>query len=174
MTSVPFCGCSLCGSLHAMALQTSGQVRVDVDAATAFDFIRDPVRLAECIPGCKDLRELSPGRYAAVLTNEVAFITLSFKVIVEVVKVVPPSTIDAKITGQAIGLVGRVTASAGLELSEVSPNQSDIRYAANISLGGKIGGLGEPVFRAKSVEVAREFAANLKAAIEQAAAKAQV
>jgi carbon monoxide dehydrogenase subunit G len=157
-----------------MALQTSGQIQVDVDGATAFDFIGNPERLAQCIPGCKDLRELSPGRYSAVLTNEVAFITLSFKVIVEVGKIEPPSAIEAKIIGEAIGLVGRVTATAGLELSEAGPNQTNIRYAANISLIGKLGGLGEPVFRAKSVEVAREFGANLKAAIEQAATKTPV
>jgi carbon monoxide dehydrogenase subunit G len=157
-----------------MALQTSGQIRVDVDGATAFDFVGDPVRLAQCIPGCKDLRELSPGRYSAVLTNEVAFITLSFKVIVEVGKVDPPSAIEARIIGEAIGLVGRVTANAGLELSEAGPNQTNIRYAANVSIGGKLGGLGEPVFRAKSAEVAREFGANLKAAIEQRATKTPV
>jgi carbon monoxide dehydrogenase subunit G len=157
-----------------MALQTTGQISVDVDSAAAFDFIGNPERLARCIPGCKDLRELSPGRYSAVLTNDVAFITLSFKVVVEVGKIVPPSAIEARITGEAIGLVGRVTATAGLELSEAGPNQTNIRYAANLSLTGKLGGLGEPVFRAKSVEVAREFGANLKAAIEQAATKTPV
>ena len=148
-----------------MALQTGGQICVDVDRSTAFRFIADPVWLARCIPGCKDLRELSPGRYSAVLTNEVAFITLSFKVIVEVVKVDTPSMIEAKITGDAIGLVGRVAANAGLALSEAGPNQTDIRYTASVGLTGKLGGLGEPVFRAKSAEVAREFGANLKAAL---------
>ena len=157
-----------------MALQTSGQVRVDVDRATAFAFVGDPVRLAQCIPGCGDLGELSPGRYSAVLTNEVAFLTLSFKVIVEVVKVEPPSTIEAKITGEAIGLVGRVAASAGLLLSEAAPNQTDIRYTANVGLTGKLGGLGEPVLRAKSAAVAREFGVNLKAAIEKTPTKARV
>src|SRR2546425_388912 len=96
-----------------MALQTGGQVRVAVDRATAFDYVGDPVRLAQCIPGCKDLRELSPGRYSAVLTNEVGFITLSFKVTVEVGKVETLSAMEAKITGEAIGLVGRVAANAG-------------------------------------------------------------
>jgi|SRR5436309_14525401 len=157
-----------------MALQTSGQVRVDVDRAKAFDFIGDPVRLAQCIPGCKDLRELSPGRYSAVLMNEVAFITLSFKVIVEIVKVEPPSAIEAKITGEAIGLVGRVAANAGLQLSEAGANQTDIRYTANVGLTGKLGGLGEPVFRAKSAEVAREFGVNVKAAIEKTSTQGQV
>lgn len=157
-----------------MALQTTGQVRVDVDRATAFDFAGDPVRLAQCIPGCSDLSEIAPGRYSAVLTNEVAFITLRFKVIVEVIKVEPPSAIDAKITGEAIGLVGRVTANAGLQLSEAGPSQTDIRYTAGVSLTGKLGGLGEPVFRAKSAEVAREFGTNLKAAIERTPTKARV
>ena len=155
-----------------MALQTVGHVRVDVNRAVAFEFVADPVRLAPCIPGCKDLRELSTGRYSAVLTNQVAFITLSFKVVIELIKVEPPGVIEAKITGEAIGLVGRVVASAGLQLAEAGPNETEIRYTTNVGLTGKLGGLGEPVFRAKSAEVAREFGANLKAAIESASIKA--
>ena len=157
-----------------MALQTTGQIRVDVDRATVFGFVRNPVWLAQCIPGCKDLREISQGRYSAVLTNEVGFITLSFKVVVEVVKVDAPRAIEATITGQALGLVGRVTANAGLELTEAGANQTDIGYAANVGLTGRLGGLGEPVFRSKSAEVAREFAANLKAAIERIPPKARI
>ena len=153
-----------------MPLQTSGQVRVDVDRATAFDFVRDPVSLAACIPGCRDLQEVSPGIYSAVLTNEVAFITLSFKVRVEVIKVEAPDTIEAKITGETIGLAGRVTANAALRLAEIGPTQTEIRYTSNLSLAGKLGGLGEPVFRAKSAEVSRQFGANLRTAIEELAA----
>ena len=156
-----------------MALQTSGQIRVALDQATVFETVRDPVWLAERIPGCKDLHELAEARYSAVLTNEVGFITLRFKVIVEVVKIDPPSGIEAKITGDAIGLVGRVQATAGLELSEVGPNQTEIRYSSNVSLTGKLGGLGEPVFRAKSAEVARQFGTNLKAAIDRIPTDAQ-
>jgi uncharacterized protein len=155
-----------------MALQTNGQIRVDADRSTVFDFVREPASLAACIPGCNSLQEVSPGVYSAVLTNEVAFLTLSFKVIVEVIKIEAPGTIEAKITGEAIGLVGRVTANAALQLFEPGPGQTEIRYTSSVSLGGKLGGLGEPVFRAKSVEVSRQFGANLRTAIEQLAAKA--
>src|SRR5262245_26741934 len=127
-----------------MPLQTSGQVCVDVDRATAFGFVRDPISLAACIPGCKDLQEVSPGVYSAVLSNEVAFITLTFRVRVEVVKIEPPGTMEAKITGESIGLAGRVTANASLQLAEIGPAQTEIRYASNVSLAGKLGGLGEP------------------------------
>ena len=157
-----------------MALQTSGQIRVAMDRTAVFQTVKNPVWLAQCIPGCKDLRELSDGRYSAALTNEVGFITLSFKVIVEVVKIDPPRLIEAKITGDAIGLVGRVQATAGLELSEAGPNETQIRYSSNVSLTGKLGGLGEPVFRAKSAEVAKQFGTNLKAAIDRIPTEAQL
>jgi carbon monoxide dehydrogenase subunit G len=149
-----------------MAFQTSGEFVVAVDRDTAFGFVGDAVRVAKCIPGCTDLAELSPGRYSAVLTNEVAFITLRFKVIVEVVKLEPPNAIEAKVTGETIGLAGRVTANAGLQLSEAGPKTTEVRYTSNVALAGKLGGLGEPVFRAKSAEAARQFGVNLKAAIE--------
>jgi len=149
-----------------VALQTTGQVRADADRAAAFEFVRDPVRLAECIPGCHDLRELSPRRYAAVLTNKLAFIVLSFNVVVEIIRIEPPSLIEAKINGEAIGLAGRVAATARLDLDEVGKGQTEIRYAVQVGLTGKLGGLGEPVFKATSAEMARRFGSNLKSAIE--------
>src|SRR5438552_19022940 len=100
-----------------------------MDRTVVFQTVRNPVWLVQRIPGCKDLREISQGRYSAVLTNEVGFITLSFKVVVEVVRVDAPRAIEATITGQALGLVGRVTANAGLELTDAAANQTDIRYA---------------------------------------------
>jgi carbon monoxide dehydrogenase subunit G len=148
-----------------MAFQTTGKIRVDVSRHTAFDFVQDPIRLAQCIPGCKDLCELSPGRYSAMLTNQVGFMTLSFRVIVEIVNIAPPSAIDTKITGDSIGVVGRVVANAEVRLLEAG-SHTDVQYAATVGLTGKLGGLGEPVFRAKSAEVARQFGINLKSAIE--------
>jgi carbon monoxide dehydrogenase subunit G len=150
-----------------MALRTTGEIPVHVDRTTAFAFVSDPQRLARCIPGCRDLRELDPGRYEAVLATKVAFITLSFKVTIEVIRIDPPQAIDARISGDAIGLAGRVTAAAGLQLSDAGERGTAIAYAADIALTGRLGGVGESVFRAVSAQLAREFAANLKAAIER-------
>ena len=150
-----------------MALQTTGEVSVDADRTTAFGFVSDPSRLALCVPGCHDLREISPGRYSAIVTSKVAFVTLTFKVLVEIVKIEPPDAIEAKITGEAIGLAGRVVAIAGLRLGSPADGHTVISYSTDVVLTGKLGGLGESVFRAKSAELAREFATNLKAGIEK-------
>jgi uncharacterized protein len=153
-----------------MALETTGEITVDVDRDTAFKFIEVPERLAQCIPGCTDLRQVAPGSFTAVLSNEVSFITLSFQVVVEIVKIDPPHTIEAKITGKPIGFTGQLTATAGLHLSEAGLGRTIIRHSSNVGLTGKLGGLGQPVFRAKSAEMSTKFAANLKAALERNAA----
>jgi carbon monoxide dehydrogenase subunit G len=149
-----------------MALQTTGEITVDVDRTIAFAFVQDPERLAGCIPGCHDLREVSPGRYSAVLTHRVAFMTLSFKVIIDVVRIEPPNEIEAKINGDAVGLSGHLVATAAVRLTETAERRTTIRYVTDVGLTGKLGGLGQPAFRATSAQLAREFGANLKKGIE--------
>jgi hypothetical protein len=150
-----------------MALHTTGEISVDVERTRAFSFLQDPHRLAACIPGCRDVREIAPGRYAAVLSNRVAFMTLSFNVTIELVKVVPPTALEATITGDAVGLAGHVAANAGVELLADGDRRTTIRYFTDVGLTGKLGGLGESVFRATSAKLSREFGANVKHALEQ-------
>ena len=132
----------------------------------AFTFLQDPHRLAACIPGCRDLREVGPNRYAAVLSSRVAFVTLSFNVTIEILRVEAPHAIEAAIMGDAVGLAGRVSATAAVRLVDEGEQRTMIRYTTDIALTGKLGGLGQPVFRATSAQLAREFGANLKKALE--------
>jgi carbon monoxide dehydrogenase subunit G len=149
-----------------MAVETSGEITVDVDRSTAFAVVRNPTRLARCIPGCKELRQLAPDRYTAVLSSQVAFMTLSFKVTIDVTRIDPPAMLEARITGDAVGLAGHVVATARLHLEETEERGTTIRYATEIGLTGRLGGLGQPVFKATSAKMAREFGANLKKEIE--------
>lgn len=153
-------------------MQTASEVRVGVPRDAAFSFLLDAERLAACIPGCSDLRPLGPAdltrsapRYSAVLSSRVAFVTVSFAVTIEIVRVDPPNAIEATITGDAIGLVGHVVATAGVMLADAGPDTL-IRYTTDITLTGKLGGIGQPVFRATSAQLAREFGENLKGALE--------
>ena len=154
-----------------MPLVTTGEIIVDVDRETAFKFIEVPEQLARCIPGCSDLREVAPGRFTAVLTSEVSFMTLNFQVVVEVVKIDPAHTIEARITGRPIGFSGQLVGKAQLELADAGQGRTVIRHSSDIGLTGKLGSLGQPVFRAKSAEMSTKFAANLKAALEQNAGR---
>ena len=131
-----------------------------------FTFLQDPQRLAACIPGCRDLREIGPNRYSAVLSSRVAFVTVSFKVTIDITRVEAPHTLEATITGDAVGLAGHVVANAAVALTDAGVQQTIVRYTTDVNLTGKLGGIGQPVFRATSAQLARQFGDNLKRALE--------
>jgi hypothetical protein len=145
-------------------LQTGGEFSVEVPQAAAFAFISDPFAIAGCIPGCSDLREVSPGKYAAKLTNRVGPISIAFDVTVELTKVEAPSAIDAAVSGNAAG--GRLTATATVRLAATDARTTKVTYTVDLGLTGKLGGIGQPVFRAKSDELSKKFGANVRAALE--------
>jgi carbon monoxide dehydrogenase subunit G len=147
-------------------VQTSGTITIGAQRADVYAFVSDPQRLATCIPGCSDLKEIEPGKYAAVLSNKVAFLSVKFDVVVQIVREVPNEAIDATITGNPVGLAGRLEARAGVRLADADGGATQIAYDVDLGLTGKLGGLGQPVFKAKSEELSRVFGTNLKAAIE--------
>jgi carbon monoxide dehydrogenase subunit G len=65
-----------------------------------------------------------------------------------------------------MGLAGHVAAAASVDLEEIGEKQTAIKYITEVGLTGKLGGLGQPVFRATSAKVAKEFGVSLKAEIE--------
>jgi carbon monoxide dehydrogenase subunit G len=151
-------------------LQTSGEFTVAVPRDRAFAFISDPFRIAGCIPGCENLRELEPGTYAATLSNKVGPISVKFDVTVALTKVEPPEALDATVNGNAPALGGRLTATASLRLTAVDAATTHVTYAVEMGLSGRLGGIGQPVFRAKSDELSKKFGVNVRAAIEADAA----
>jgi hypothetical protein len=149
-------------------LQTGGEFTVAVPQAQAFAFVSDPFRIATCIPGCSDLREVAPGKYAAKLSNRVGPISITFDVTVELSKVESPSAIDATVSGNAAG--GRLTATATVRLDALDASSTKVVYTVDLALTGKLGGIGQPVFHAKSNELSKKFGANVRAALESGGA----
>lgn len=119
-----------------------------------------------CIPGCRDVREIAAGRYAAVLTSRVAFMTVSFNTTIEITRLDPPHAIEATMHGDAVGLAGHVAATVTVSLVDDGPDRTIIRYSTDVALTGRLGGLGQSVFQSTSARLAREFGDNLKKAIE--------
>jgi carbon monoxide dehydrogenase subunit G len=148
-------------------LQTGGSFEVAVAQDRTFAFVNDPHTLAICIPGCSDLTELGDNKYSAKLTNRVGPISLTFDVVVELTKVEPPTAIDASVSGNAAG--GRLTANATVRLEALDDAHTKVSYTVDLGLTGRLGGIGQPVFRAKSDELSKKFGANVRAALESGA-----
>lgn len=143
-------------------MKFSGQLTVAAPRADVFARLRDARAFASCIDGVRDLAETGPDKYAAVFETRVAYLKFSFKVAVEVVRAEAPSTIEAKVEGTPLGIVGRLTATSVTRLTEADGG-TRIDYEVDAALTGKLGSLGQPVLRAKAKEMERQFAARLAA-----------
>src|SRR4029453_17952329 len=109
------------------------------------------------VEGVRDLNEIDPDHYTAVLDTKVAYLKFKFNVAVEVARADPPREIEAKIEGTPLGIVGRLTARSLTRLAEEDEG-TKVSYEIDAALTGKLGSLGQPGLRAQATQRERPFA----------------
>lgn len=143
-------------------MNISGQIIVPAPRDAVFDKLKDAPFFASCVEGVKDLKEIDATHYDAVLETKVAYMKFSFKVTVELTKMSAPDTIEAKIEGTPLGVVGRLTATSRTHLTEAD-GQTVIAYSIDSTLAGKLGSIGQPVLKAKAKDMEKKFTERLRA-----------
>jgi carbon monoxide dehydrogenase subunit G len=97
------------------------------------------------------------------METKVAYIKFKFDVAVEVTRIEPPESIEAKIEGTPHGIVGRLSATSSTRLSE-QDGATRVQYEIEAALTGKLGSLGQPVIRSKAKQMEQQFVEKLSAA----------
>ena len=143
-------------------MKVTGEITVKAPRETVFDALRDARFFASCVDGVHDLNEIDATHYAATFETKIAYMKFKFNVTVELMRVEPPSEIEAKVEGTPLGVVGRLTARSLLQVVEAG-DETLVRYETESTLAGKLGSIGQPVLRAKAKEMEREFAKRLQA-----------
>jgi carbon monoxide dehydrogenase subunit G len=149
----------------------SGDITVKAPRQAVFAALRDARFFASCIEGVRDMAELDPNHYTAVLDTKVAYMRFKFNVTVELTRIEPPHEIVARVQGTPIGVVGRLTATSVATLAEAG-DETLVRYSVDLALAGKLGSLGQPVLKAKAKEMEKQFAEKLRAAFAAGASPA--
>ena len=147
-------------------MKFSGEMAVGAPRNEAFDRIRDPRFFASCIEGVSHLQEIGPDKYSALFETKVAFMKFKFQVEVEITKAERPLSVEGKIEGKPLGIVGRLNATSVTTLT-VRGEETVISYTVEANLTGKLGSLGQPVLNAKAKEMERQFMSNLKASFRR-------
>ena len=139
---------------------------VNADRDTVWQFITAPQLAGQCIPGCQEVKETTPGNYSAVIKIQMGPINTSFVVDVELTEQTPPSYSAYTTTGQEGTNASRINAKSTLSLNEIDSNKTEVKYTSNISISGRLGKFGLGMMRKKADSVGDEFVANLCAKIE--------
>ena len=152
-------------------MKVEGEISVQAPRERVFGRLSDAPFFTSCIDGVKDLTAIDATHYSALFATRIAYMRFTFKVNVEMTRIVPPDTIEAKVEGTPLGVVGRLTATAATQLSEAG-DHTNVRYVIDATITGKLGSIGEPVLRAKAREMERQFSKHLQAAFAGGSAEA--
>jgi carbon monoxide dehydrogenase subunit G len=143
--------------------------RVRAPAEAVWAFLLDPVRLAPCVPGCGPVTVEDARHYRMSVTVKVGFLSTTQDLRMTIVEADPPRRVVAAGRGEDRRLGSQVDVRSTLELEPAEPAVTEVRYRSEVRVLGRLGTVGDAVMRARAAELAREFAARVRAGIEGAA-----
>ena len=143
-------------------MKLTGEFAVKAPRETVFNKLRDARFFASCVDGVDNLNEIDETHYTATFETKIAYLKFKFKVAVELMRVQPPDEIEAKVEGTPLGVVGRLTARSLLRVLEAG-DETKVQYESESTLAGKLGSIGQPVLRAKAMEMETQFSKRLQA-----------
>jgi len=147
-----------------MKIDETFRVRAPIDQV--WSFMTDPGRVAPCIPGCGDVEVVGERDYRATVKVGIGPIKTSFNVSIELTRREPPTYIAAVTRGEEGGKASTLSAQSELRLSPVSPDETEISYASEVSVFGRLGRFGLGMMKKKAKEIGAEFAESVKSQLE--------
>jgi uncharacterized protein len=153
----------------AVIVKLASSFTVPAAADKVVALFLDPTTMRSCIPGCEELVQTDETHYKGTLVNEVAHVRFKAGFTAEIVSVSEsdgegPAVVHAVLRGEDRRLGSTIRMDATLKVVPVAPGDtSEVDYAFELAIRGKLGRLGESVIRRRTAEVERQFAEALTA-----------
>jgi uncharacterized protein len=134
-----------------------------------WDFLLDPKRVAPCLPGCESVEVEDATTYRVRLTVKVGFLSTTQTLKVEIVESDRPRHLVSLARGEDRKLASQVEVRNTLDLAPATGAGTLVRYRSEVRVLGRLGSIGDAVMKVKAKQLAGDFAANVRAAIERPA-----
>ncbi len=135
---------------------------IPAELKESWDFLLDVASAARCVPGVVEVAPDGDGRYRGTLRAKVGPMSINLSGTVTVQERDPGS-------GRARFLVeagdrrvgGGVKTDMTMQLTAISPSETELTIETDTTFIGRLGELGQPVIRRKAQSTIAEFARNL-------------
>lgn len=149
-------------------MRIEGAFQVPAPLPDVWAAILDPEVVGPCIPGCGAIEVLSPGEYRATVRVAIGPISTSFNVVVSVTEMVEHERIASTTRGEEGSRASILSAANLLVVRALEDRQTEVAYASDVSVSGRLGKFGLGLMRKKAAELAAIFAQNLAARLAPA------
>lgn len=141
-------------------MKLNGAVTVNATQEEVWQLFLDPAQLCRVIPGCEQAQQLDETHYEAVLSVKVQFMTIRSKARGTLLEAEAPRHLVGELVGEPIAMAGAFRARLSVELAPTG-DATDVRYAMDLTMLGRLASLGEAIIRATSQQLTKQFAENV-------------
>lgn len=131
---------------------------VPAEPRVVLDKFLDAATMRACIPGCTELERPDEMHFRGRLTNEIAHVRFDAAFAVEITELRAPHRVRAVLSGEDSRLGSSLKVDAELDVVAAGDG-SDVSYAMDLAMWGRLGRLGESIFRRRTAEVEQQFLA---------------
>ncbi len=154
-------------------MKMSGSQVIDVSREAVWKGLNDPKILQQCIPGCSVIEATSPTAMKATVVVKVGPVKASFAGEVTLSNLKPPESYRISGKGQG-GFAGFAEGGATVKLTAISATQTQMDYAVDAQIGGKLAMLGSRLIDATAQSLAGQFFTKFANLIKSSSAAAPV
>lgn len=140
---------------------------VNAERADVWGLIRDPVRMVACVPGCEEIEQLADDSYRAAVIVSVGPIKARFNLIIDILEEVPGEHVRSSSQGEEGGRASMVKSLNDVRLRTVEDGATEISYAADVEISGRLGRYGSGMMQKIAVRLAAKFEDTFKAMAEE-------
>jgi carbon monoxide dehydrogenase subunit G len=138
-------------------------IAVDASREAVWDFLWDTERLAPCLPGCREIRAISPlEHYEATIEERIGPFRARFDWDISVEERDPLRQIRVAARGKDSKLGATARAEMAVRLQEAGSASTNVEIETELVLTGKIAALGQTVIKRKADQVMHDFAEHLR------------
>jgi len=140
---------------------------IEAPRPAVWAYIWDPEKISRCVPGVEQVVAESDDSYLVRVKTRVGFLSATFNLAVKIMEAEEPVRLMSVFEGKDSKIASRLKQVNTMELVDVSPTRTEIRYKTEVTLMGKLATLGRSVIKGKAKQMMKEFSQKLKAEIEK-------
>lgn len=144
-------------------MKIAGEATLVAPVEKVWDAILDPQVLVRTIPGCERLEEVGEHSYAMTVTAGVAAVRGTYDGTCRLHDLTPHESLV--LSAQGAGAPGTISAEVDVRFEANDDGTTTLRYDADATVGGMVGGVGQRMLTSVSRRMATEFFHNIEGAL---------
>src|SRR6266480_5939218 len=141
-------------------MKLKGAVTVNASQEEAWRMFMDPTQFSKVMPGFEKARQLDDTHYEAILAVKVPFMTIRSKAKGTILEAQAPRHLIGELAGEPHSVSGSYRNRVTIDLMPIN-NKTKIEYTMEITMLGRLAGMGETVTRLIASRFSKEFTNNV-------------